>query len=214
MRRLVDVLAGLLLGLVALPMILVLAIVCTIQLRAWPFFVQERVGLGGRTFRFVKLRTLPRSVAPYANKYDLDHVEIPAVCKAIRRRHLDELPQLFLIPLGRMSLVGPRPEMPALSASLDPAFVRLRTRFRPGCTGLWQISHRCTGLIGESPEFDEFYARHQGLRLDAWIFLRTVDMYLRRRTIGLDDVPAWALARVQPRAIATRPTREVVAAEA
>jgi len=214
MRRAVDVLAGLLLSLVALPMIVVLAIVCTIQLRAWPFFVQERVGQGGRTFRFVKLRTLPKTFAPYARKYDLDEGSVPRVCRAIRRRHLDELPQLFLIPLGHMSLVGPRPEMPGLAAEFDPRFARLRTRFRPGCTGLWQVSDRCTGMIGEAPEFDEYYPRHQNARLDLWIFLRTVDMYLRRRTISLHDIPAWALRPDRAPALETRTSREVLAAEA
>src|SRR3954468_15525527 len=106
-RRLVDVVLGTVLALVTLPFVLRTAIAAAIALRSWPFFVQERVGLDGRTFRFVKLRTLPRGAPRYLDKYSVQAMEIPGICRWLRNMHLDELPQLWLVITGRMALVGP-----------------------------------------------------------------------------------------------------------
>src|SRR3954447_6314226 len=105
-RRLVDVVLGTVLALVTLPFVLLTAIAAAVALRTWPFFVQERVGLDGRTFRFVKLRTLPRAAPKYVDKYSVQTMDLPNICRWLRAMHLDELPQLWLVITGRMSLVG------------------------------------------------------------------------------------------------------------
>lgn len=192
-KRAADILIASVLLVVTLPVVLVSAIGSAIVLRAWPFFVQRRVGWDGRTFRFVKIRTLPTSTPAYLLKNDLELAEVPRFARALRRLHLDELPQLFLVLTGRLSLVGPRPEMTAFHERLDPTFARERTSVRPGCTGLWQIGLGCTGLLGEAPEYDRYYLRNQSLRLDLWILTRTALLMLGLSgLIGLEDVPAWA----------------------
>ena len=192
MKRALDVGLGTLLALLALPIIVVLALASAVSLRAWPFFVQTRVGAGGLPFRLVKLRTLPVSTDHYADKRAIESIPLTWLSRTLRRTHLDELPQLFLVPTGRMSLVGPRPEMPFLHDQMPESFARRRTEVRPGCTGLWQIGRGCTGLIVESPEYDLHYVAHQSLLLDAWIAWRSVAMVFGSRLVSLADVPAWS----------------------
>lgn len=189
-KRITDlVLASLLLVLTA-PIVVVAAVISAVSLRAWPFFTQQRVGLHGRPFRFVKIRTLPTSTPRYLLKDELHLEEIPRACQALRRLHLDELPQLFLVVIGRMSLVGPRPEMTEFHDLLEPEFARARTSIRPGCTGLWQVGAACQGLIGEAPEYDLYYLDHHELALDIWVLIRTARMMLGHgELVELRDMP-------------------------
>jgi lipopolysaccharide/colanic/teichoic acid biosynthesis glycosyltransferase len=193
MKRAFDIVVGTILAVLVVPVILVAAMGTALALRAWPFFVQDRVGRHGRTFRCVKIRTLPTSAPRYADKYTIGSLKTPAFSQLLRLRKIDELPQLFLVPLGRMSLVGPRPEMPTLHGSLDRRFAESRTSVRPGCTGLWQISNARHQLIGEAPEFDEFYLRHASLRLDLWLIVQTLRSLVGGAPISLDAVPRWAM---------------------
>jgi lipopolysaccharide/colanic/teichoic acid biosynthesis glycosyltransferase len=151
-----------------------------------------RVGRNGEPFRFVKLRTLPSSAPAYADKYEIRSVSIPAFARLLRATHLDELPQLVLVLLGRMSLVGPRPEMPRLHDSFVDGHRHAREQLRPGCAGIWQVSQDNHRLISEAPEYDVFYAGHASLRLDAWILWRTALLAIGGRRVSLADVPRWA----------------------
>lgn len=196
MRRLVDFVLALALGIVTAPLVLALAVGVAVAFRAWPFFTQLRVGVNGETMRFVKLRTLPTATPPYADKYAIQAIDPPAFAQLLRRFHLDELPQLYLVLLGRLSLVGPRPEMPTLHAEMPARFADTRVTVRPGCTGLWQISADCSRLILEAPEYDLFYIAHRSVRLDLWILWRTIFKVLGvGEGIKLSDVPAWVLGR-------------------
>lgn len=194
MRRVIDIVIGGIIALVALPLILMLALVGAGVFRANPFFVQSRVGSQGEEFRLLKLRSLPVATPKYADKYALREVPVPRFGRLIRRLHLDELPQLFHVPLGQMSLVGPRPEMRFLHDQLDDRFARARVSVRPGCTGLWQVSAASEQLILETPEYDSFYLRHRTLRLDLWILWHTVRKVAGiGKRLTLADVPGWAL---------------------
>lgn len=212
-KRAMDILLGTLLSILTLPLMLLAALVSAASLRCWPLFVQRRVGKDGRLFQMVKIRTLPRSVPPYASKYDLDDANVPRLARWLRRTHLDELPQLLLVPLGQMSLVGPRPEMEILADEFDRETAALRTSVRPGCTGLWQVSPRSEGLIPEAPEYDRFYLAHQNPRLDLWVLWCTLwVMAAGRAPIPLADVPSWALRKkpVPQMGRATEPRRSSV----
>jgi lipopolysaccharide/colanic/teichoic acid biosynthesis glycosyltransferase len=192
-KRAVDVVVGTVLAVAALPLIVVLLVCSAVAFRAWPIFVQDRVGRSGRVFRFPKVRTLPPETASATDKYALSQVRIPAFGRLLRRTHLDELPQLLLVPVGVMSLVGPRPEMPDVLARYPTDFVRERTSVRPGCTCLWQISESADKLIYEAPEYDRAYLRHANPLLDAWILYRTARAWLPKASaIELSDLPTWA----------------------
>lgn len=195
-RRLIDVIVGGVIALAAVPLIAALAVIGVIVFRANPFFVQERVGLRGRPFQLWKLRSMPPDAPAYVDKYALREVEIPRWGRLIRRLHLDELPQLLHVPQGRMSLVGPRPEMVFLHEQMPDGFARSRVSVRPGCTGLWQVSVASARLILEAPQYDRLYVEQRNWRLDLWILVRTVLQMLHlTRPVELGDVPRWALRR-------------------
>jgi lipopolysaccharide/colanic/teichoic acid biosynthesis glycosyltransferase len=197
----IDIAIGLVLVIVTAPLVIVLAITMSIALRSSPLFVQDRIGKDGKTFRFIKLRTLPPDTPAYIAKYAVKSMSIPAICRYVRRLHLDELPQLWHVVTGTMSLVGPRPEMPFLHGRFDDDFARQRMSVRPGCTGLWQISDRCESLIHEHPEYDRIYLRNQSVRFDAWILSRTLRLmspFGRHELVSIGDIPAWTSMPLAP----------------
>ena len=197
-KRAFDVVVGIPACVMAIPLIAVLALVLWAQHRANPFFVHDRIGHGGRRIPVPKLRTLAPGTDPYADKTKVTLAPPTGFARFLRVSHLDELPQLFLVPLGLMSLVGPRPRM-ALEAEQcgDAHYETVRTSVPQGCTGLWQISADKGGRVSDHPEYDRFYVEQRTLRLDAWITWRTVRQMLSGGTITLDDVPRWALRQPQ-----------------
>jgi lipopolysaccharide/colanic/teichoic acid biosynthesis glycosyltransferase len=191
-KRLLDVLLGSLLALVAVPVIAILALGVAVSLRAWPFFAHTRPGWRGREVWIVKLRTLPPSTPRYADKGSLGISEMPLpwLCRGLRRTHLDELPQLFAVVRGHMSLVGPRPRQPIEADELPRAVDAARSSIRPGCTGLWQVSTAADGNLNAALKFDLFYLERASVLLDVWIICRTVGWIIGlARPIDLPDVP-------------------------
>ena len=189
-KRATDIILASLLTVATLPILIGTCIVSAVSLRAWPFFTQQRTGLDGKPFLFLKVRTLPKSTPRYQLKDELHLERVPKACKALRRLKLDELPQLLLVIVGKMSLVGPRPEMVEFQDRLTPEFAKARTSIRPGCTGLWQVGAACEQLIGESPEYDLYYLDHHELALDVWVLIRTVRMMLGHgELVELRDMP-------------------------
>lgn len=178
---------------VAIPVIILGALVSFAHYRAWPFFVHRRVGVLGTPFRLVKIRTLPTTTNPYVDKYTIETAPIPRMMRLVRRLHFDEIPQLIHVALGRMAFVGPRPEMPELHRGLPERFASHRTSVLPGLTCLWQISPHCTGLIGERTEYDRLYVDNRNAKLDLWILWRTAMKMLTGRTSHLHEVPQWAM---------------------
>ena len=157
-------------------------------------------GQPGTVAEFMTRPYAPPDTASSTDKYSLSKVRIPAFGRVLRRTHLDELPQLLLVPFGLMSLVGPRPEMPEVAARYPVEFVAERTSVRPGCTCLWQLSDSASGLIYEAPEYDRAYLLHSGPLLDAWILYRTARAWLPKSSaIDLGDLPAWACRPAFPK---------------
>jgi exopolysaccharide biosynthesis polyprenyl glycosylphosphotransferase len=146
-----------------------------------PLFVQERVGLDGRTFRMWKFRTLDPAAEPYAvaprDPYDR---RITRFGRWLRATSIDELPQLWNVLRGEMSLVGPRPEMPFIVARYDE-WQRRRLGVKPGITGLWQILGRKDLPMHENLQYDFYYIRNRSLALDLSILVRTIGAVLSRR---------------------------------
>ena len=160
------------------------------------FFRQERVGLGGRTFRLIKFRSMyvgnddaafrahiAKSLVdpgPAKNgSYKLDHdPRVTPIGHWLRRLSIDELPQLINVVRGEMSLVGPRPALP-WETELFPAEFARRTDVRPGLTGLWQVSGRSRLSTLQMLEYDLIYVARQTFLFDVGILLRTIPTLLR-----------------------------------
>lgn len=162
-------------------------------------FHQARVGLGGRTFTVLKLRTMvadadhesheelcrhellsPAEAAPTSDgifKLE-DDPRVTTVGRLLRRWSLDELPQLINVLRGDMSLVGPRP-VPAFEVELYTPVQRQRCRVRPGLTGLWQVSGRNRLNTVQMLELDLAYVRQRSWALDLWILARTPAVLVR-----------------------------------
>ena len=201
-KRALDLVAASVLTMATLPIVLVLATWSAVQFRAWPFFVQDRIGQWGAHFPFVKIRTMPPAHRAYALKTTFTQDDLPWLSRAVRRLHLDELPQLWLVMSGRMSMVGPRPKMPDEFEPVDETYGYLRTRIPQGCTGIWQVSEHRDDLPSDVPFYEYFYLQHGGLRLDLWILWRTaLQMVGVGQPVRLSQVPAWTLGGgwVRPR---------------
>jgi lipopolysaccharide/colanic/teichoic acid biosynthesis glycosyltransferase len=172
LKRLLD-LVGSVAGLVLLsPLLLLVAMVVRARLGSPVLFVQERPGQHERPFRMVKFRTMrePRAGEERALS---DGARLTRTGLLLRRLSLDELPELWNVLKGDMSLVGPRP----LLMSYLPYFTdreRLRFQVRPGITGLAQVSGRNHASWDDRLAADVEYVERWSLRLDLWILARTV----------------------------------------
>jgi exopolysaccharide biosynthesis polyprenyl glycosylphosphotransferase len=181
--------AGLLLLLVS-PLLLFLAALVRLTSRGPAFFRQPRAGLRGRPFTIYKLRTMTVDAEDRLGlAHDLagrtgpffkmeEDPRITPVGRWLRRYSLDELPQLWNVVKGDMSLVGPRP-LPMAEAQLFTPELRRRTLVRPGLTGLWQVSGRSTLSSEQAIELDLSYLDNWSLVTDLVILLRTVGVVVR-----------------------------------
>jgi exopolysaccharide biosynthesis polyprenyl glycosylphosphotransferase len=192
LKRCFDaVLAAVLLVLTA-PILLVCVVAVRRGSRGGAFFGQRRVGENGRGFTMWKLRTMVEDAeARLASLVDLDALREPVfklerdprvtrVGAFLRRTSLDELPQLWNVLRGDMSLVGPRPEEARIAARYD-AHQRRRLKVKPGITGLQQVEARGTASLEERIRLDVIYIRRRTFIFDLWVLARTVFAVLTRR---------------------------------
>ena len=141
------------------------------------FFAQERVGYRGQTFRALKLRTMRASDdAPRATSLNDDR--ITPLGAFLRRSHLDELPQLWNVLVGQMSLIGPRPEWTPLARQYECAFPEYKLRYNapPGLTGLAQVNQGYVSTVEDARlkvEYDLYYIMNMSSALDIKIILLT-----------------------------------------
>lgn len=185
LKRLLDI-ALATLGLVAvIPVLIGIAIAIKLDSPGRAIFIQERVGLHGRHFRFYKFRSMYADAEKRLAEV-LDHNETdgpvfkmrndPRISKVgafLRRTSLDELPQLINVLKGEMSLVGPRPPLPREVEQYRPGDT-IRLSVKPGLTCLWQISGRSQVGFEQWMEYDREYVRNISFWLDLQILLRTV----------------------------------------
>lgn len=192
-KRIVDVVVSAVSLTLVSPLLLAIAVAIRLDSPGSPFFFQERAGLGGRRFRMIKFRTM-RDGAD-AEKADLAHLnqtgdkrlfkirDDPRTTKLgrlLRRWSLDELPQLFNVLIGEMSLIGPRPFFEADFEDYEDHHFR-RLDAKPGITGLWQVSGRSEVLDFEDVIFlDRQYIEQWSFWLDVSILFRTIPAVFRR----------------------------------
>ncbi|MCY1126425.1 sugar transferase [Frigidibacter sp. RF13] len=179
---------------VVLPPLLLIAALTWIE-GGRPFYVQERIGHGGRTFRFWKIRTMvpdadaalarliatdPAAAAEWtANQKLARDPRITRLGRFLRQTSLDELPQIWNVLNGTMSLVGPRPFTPDQRTLYPADSASAYYRLRPGLSGLWQISRRNAGSFVERVHYDEDYGLRVSLMLDLKIIWRTFSVMMR-----------------------------------
>jgi Undecaprenyl-phosphate galactose phosphotransferase WbaP len=197
-KRTLDIVLGAVLFVLTLPLIALGGLLVKLSSPGPSFFSQEREGLGGRLLRVWKLRTMYRDAERLLEEFLLANPElrreweerfklardprvIAGVGAFLRRFSIDELPQLWNVVRGEMSLVGPRPFPEYHLRRFPPEFRDLRRRVRPGLTGMWQVMVRSRGGIEEQSMYDTYYIRNWSIWLDFYILARTILAVLASR---------------------------------
>ncbi|MEA3337423.1 MAG: sugar transferase [Chloroflexota bacterium] len=191
-KRAFDLAVGSLTLLVFWPLMLVVAAAIRLDSRGPALFVQERVGENGRRFQMYKFRSMVANAEHLTDETtktngngDMIHKSpddprVTQVGHFIRRTSLDELPQLFNVLRGEMSLVGPRPELPLLVQHYE-SWQRRRFSVPPGITGWWQINGRSERMMHLHTEDDLYYIQNYSPLLDIQILWRTIGVVVRGR---------------------------------
>lgn len=183
LKRVVDVIAAGVGLLVLSPVLVVIAIAVRRRLGSPVLFSQERPGLGGRSFTIRKFRTM-------TDARDAEGILLPDAERLtpfgrwLRSTSLDELPELWNVLVGQMSLVGPRPLLTEYLDHYTPEQAR-RHNVRPGMTGWSQINGRNDMSWEQKLDLDVWYVDNQSLWLDLRILLRTVCVTITRRGVNL-----------------------------
>jgi len=185
-----DVVCGLLLFIILSPFFLASILLVAMSLGTPVIYRQDRVGLGGKGFKLYKLRTMIPDRRTSSRDYigperrlahkSREDPRVTSIGKFLRAVRFDELPQLWNVVKGDMSLVGPRPELPEIVADYDH-WQHQRHSVKPGLTGLWQVSHHNGKPMHECTELDLEYIAALSFASDVSILLRTPAAMFHRR---------------------------------
>ena len=181
-KRLFDLILSLLGLIVALPLILIITLVVCISNKGEVLYIQKRPGMNGEIFRLVKFRTM-NNKQDISGRLMTDKERLTTVGRFIRSLSLDELPQLFNVLKGDMSIVGPRPLLTEY-LPLYNAHQARRHEVRPGITGWAQVNGRNTLSWEEKFEMDVWYVDHVSFALDMKILILTLLKVLKREGIN------------------------------
>ena len=182
------------------PVLIVTAIAIRLDSSGPAIYTQNRVGLDGRIFKIYKFRSMHNNSDENLHKQQIEayangHLEgngtyklqadprITRVGKFIRKTSIDELPQIFNVLKGDMSLVGPRP-VPVYEADKYNLWHSERLTTPPGITGLWQVSERSSASFDNQLRLDIRYIRNQSLKLNIQILLNTIPAVLSKKGAG------------------------------
>lgn len=191
-KRGMDIVMSVLAVVVLTPLLLAVAILVATTSRGPIFYVQERVGRGGKPFRIVKFRSMYRDAHDRRGEHAdqnihhgpifkiRDDPRITPVGRAIRRLSIDELPQFFNVLVGSMSLVGPRPALPEEFLDYTDR-ERGRLLVKPGVTCIWQVSGRSDVDFDTWIDMDLEYIEEWSLRLDLKLLAKTVPAVISGR---------------------------------
>jgi exopolysaccharide biosynthesis polyprenyl glycosylphosphotransferase len=177
-KRLFDIVFSIFSLIILLPVMLVIIILIRIDSPGKAIIEQMRVGKDGKLFTIYKFRTMRSRVSLYLKSPTKNRDRrVTRVGRFLRRTSLDELPQLFNVLRGEMSIVGPRPEMPFIVRRYN-YWEKRRLVVKPGLTGLWQILGRKDLPLNENLEYDFYYINNQSFFLDLVIILKTIPVVL------------------------------------
>jgi Undecaprenyl-phosphate galactose phosphotransferase WbaP len=193
-KRVFDIVCAALLLLAAAPLFLLIGLAIRLDSPGWVLFAHKRIGQDRRRFRVWKFRTMVQNADRVLEEYlaenpgaalewDLTHKlkddpRVTRMGRLLRRTSLDELPQLWNVLKGDMSIVGPRPIVEAEMPKYGPSFA-LYAQVKPGLTGLWQVSGRNDTSYRRRVELDATYIRNWTPALDVNLLARTVRVVLK-----------------------------------
>ncbi len=178
-KRAFDIAFSATLLLLVSPLLALVAVIVKTTSKGPIFFRQVRIGQNGQPFTLFKFRSMYIEAPAYAfTPTSEDDPRVTQVGRFLRPSSIDELPQLFNVLRGDMSVVGPRPEMPFIVETYTPE-LRRRLIVKPGLTGLWQISPARYQLIHENPQYDYYYIENASFALDMRVVVQTVALILR-----------------------------------
>lgn len=180
-KRFVDILMAFIGLLLTMPVLLLFCIAIKLETPGPVFYLQERVGKDGKYFKVIKLRSMgvdaEKKGAQWADKNDPRVTKVGAF---IRKTRIDEIPQLFNVLQGNMSLIGPRPERPMFTAQFNeevPGFVK-RLAVKPGVTGWAQVNGGYDITPKEKLEHDLYYIENRSLMMDLKVMVKTIRIVL------------------------------------
>jgi len=185
LKRGFDIIFGLVALVLSLPLMALCSALIFLEDGRPVVFRQRRVGRNGRLFEMLKFRTMVKSAEQLQIQVRKGHLaggmiqkgrddpRVTHVGRLLRRFSLDELPQLFHVIAGTMSLVGPRPELPELAARYEP-WQRKRFSVLPGITGWWQVNNRNDQPMQLHIDDDLYYIQNYSIWLDLQILLKTI----------------------------------------
>jgi Undecaprenyl-phosphate galactose phosphotransferase WbaP len=192
-KRMMDLASSTLLTLFLLPLMAIISLLIVMESGFPVFYFQKRLGHGGRTFHMWKFRTMVQDSAVILDSYLAHNSEqrkewtecqklrsdprITRVGRMLRKTSLDELPQLWNVIKGEMSLVGPRPIIDAEVAKYQAAY-SVYVKTTPGLTGLWQVSGRNRTTYAERVAYDTYYVRNWSVWMDIYLLAKTVSAVL------------------------------------
>ena len=181
LKRLLDVTISFLTLIVTMLLNILVAFAIKIDSKGPIFFRQERIGMNNRNFKIVKFRSMFQDAEKHTGPVwsQKDDPRVTRVGKIIRKLRIDEIPQMFNVLKGEMSLVGPRPERPYFVEQLSQQipYYKRRLKVRPGITGWAQVKHKYDESVEDVKvklRYDLFYIENMSLRMDIKILARTI----------------------------------------
>jgi len=174
-KRLFDIIFSAGLIIIAFPIYMLLILIIAMESGFPVLFVQNRIGLNGKTFSIYKFRTMVKNAEEIGPLYTVKgDSRVSKVGGILRKLSLDELPQFFNVLKGDMSIVGPRPNVESQKSEYKPDDWNLRNSVRPGITGLAQVSGRSSCTFKERLNYDISYVKSNDLLLDIKIIFSTI----------------------------------------
>ena len=185
LKRVLDILVSLLILVITSPILVITSVAIILDSKGPVFFKQERMGQNGKIFNILKFRSMINDAEKYTGPVwsQKDDPRVTRVGKIVRKIRIDEIPQMYNVLKGEMSLVGPRPERPFFvdKLSKEIPYYKRRLKVRPGITGWAQVKHKYDETIEDVKvklRYDLFYIENMSIRMDFKILLRTVFVVL------------------------------------
>lgn len=181
LKRILDVLVSFIILVITIPINILVAVVIKLESKGPAIFKQERIGMNNKEFNIYKFRSMYLDAEKYTGPVwsQKDDPRVTKVGRILRKLRIDEIPQMFNVLKGEMSLVGPRPERPYFVEQLSQQipYYRRRLKVRPGITGWAQVKHKYDESIEDVKvklRYDLFYIENMSLRMDIKILARTI----------------------------------------